>query len=292
MKETEQVILNTNEIIDEQNNETISNHPYIINEGEHISHTSGNILLEQMNFFKFKTKLNLYINELNSKKVYKFWDAYGLTQYKRGAIETAIQKGICLDYDKLNEDLEDFFDGKIDDFPANIEALRQICEIKLIESRLLGLFETEIREEQSQGSISLLQAITSTTSFIYSMYESGLPQHSELMKNINSEDYFYYLEKGLLNTRLIDMDKDEVLKKYLAMPMDLLNSMLLVADECKLKRNQINELLDNINCYIKELHQHNVDCAKDFKDSLMQINNEYQTYEISTIKKEDDYSIQ
>ena len=269
----------------------VSNHPYIVSEGLHSSYVSGNIILEQMSFYKFKLRLNLILDELNSKVATNFWDSYGLVQGKRSVIEDAIQKGFCLDYAKLNEDCDKFFNGENDNFAENIETLRQLSEIKLAESRLLGMFESEIKEEQAQGNVCILQAITSTTDFIYSMYDSGLPQYCELMRSLVADHFFYHEEKGLLKTKYVEVSKDEALTAYLTMPTELLNSMILLADECKIDVETVKELLDNIDEFVAQLHESNNEYALAYKEAVSAVCNENQTYEMSA-KKIDDYSIQ
>ncbi len=280
----------------------ISKHPYILTEGEHISHVSSNLLSEQINFYNLKNKITDDLYDCDAKKAVnktyiKYWEAYGMLRGTKSVIEKAIQKGLRLNYEALFKEIDKFINNNdyiiTTDFIANFETLRQLSEVKLIESKLLALYEKEIKDEIEGGHVAILQGITSTTDFIYAMYPTGLSSITNLMQNINSEEFFKKNEKGKIFTKEIEKTREEALGDYLSIPTQLMDEMFVALDELDFTEDEVQELVTIILTFVDNLDELNVDIAEAFRESVQPtVDNESQQYEISDKKREDDYSIQ
>lgn len=273
-----------------------SEHPYILTEGGHTAYVGQNILVEQLNFFKFKVGLNYYISQIKDKKAVAFWSAYGLLRGQRSPIEDAIQKGFQLNYEALQVDCANFFENKDYKFAGNIESLYQLSQIKLIESRLLGLFEHEMQREKEAGSVAIESAITATTDFIYTMFASGLAQYSEIMGALTQETIFEK-EEGTLRKKAVEVNKNEALTNYLSLPMELYHSMLLVIDECDMTEEQIDEFVKTVDNFIVDLsigYKTYADIFRELVDNANiaqnNVSNEEQQYVPNPTRNKDDYS--
>lgn len=281
--------------------ECVSQHPFILSEGEHISHVSPNILVEQMQFYTLRNKITDGILDFDAKKpvkktFFKYWNFYGMLRGESSVIEEAIQKGLRLNYEVLYKEVDKFIENDEydinSDFLNNFESLRQLSEVKLIESKLLALFDKEIQRETDTGSVAILQGITSTTDFIYSMYPTGLPLFTDMMKNISSVNFFKKVEKGRLISKVVDKTREEALSEYLNIPTQLLDQMFEVTNDVDLSKEDVENLVDSIIDFVTNLNDLNEAYADAFKQASTPIvDNESQTYEISDKKREDDYSI-
>ena len=280
----------------------ISKHPYILTEGEHISHVSSNLLSEQINFYNLKNKITDDLYDCDAKKAVnktyiKYWEAYGMLRGTKSVIEKAIQKGLRLNYEALFKEIDKFINNNdyiiTTDFIANFETLRQLSEVKLIESKLLALYEKEIKDEIEGGHVAILQGITSTTDFIYAMYPAGLAAVTNLMQTINSEKFFKKVEKGKILSKEIDKTREEALTDYLSLPTELMDEMFIATDELNLTEEEVNEFVNTVLTFVDNLDGLNINIAEAFRESVQPVvDNESQPYEISDKKREDDYSIQ
>ena len=278
--------------------DSVSEHPYILSDGMHTPYVSDNILVEQLQFYAFKRVLNNELIDENAKGVSKdildYWSFYGMLSGERSIIESAIQKGFRLNYDALYEDIEKFQseDGYIidDDFINKFEGLRQLCEIKVIESRLLAMFDKEIQHEGEKGEVTLLQGIVGATDFIYSLYPSGFPLHTDLMRDMDSSTFFKVSYKGVVQDK--ELEREDALMKYLDLPVQLLDDIFIVSAEIDVSEEFMQKFVENLADFVDKLESMNMQHASAYKEPVSNVYNENQTYEPNSTKKEDDYSIQ
>lgn len=285
----------------------VSENPFISNEGEHTSFVANNILVEQILFYSFKNVVNGMLvddkgNLCVDDSVLDYWSSYGMLKGQRSVFEEAIQKGMQFNYENLYAVIEKFTeDGKpyeIDDkFKNTFEALRQICEVKLIESTLLSMYDKEIQREGECGEVAILQGITASTDFIYSMYQTGLPTYTDLMRNMDSIEFFkYYTEKRRFRLGAKEeehlLSREEALTKYLNLPIELIDEILDVVEEAKAGDDFIESFTEGLSEFIGQLDELNIQHADAYKKAVTEINNESQTYQPADTKRADDYSIQ
>ena len=296
-------VKNNDEIVEESNIEIVDNevmeceedystsgHPYIFTEGKQYKYASGNVLFEQMNFYKFKTALNVYLQEKKDKKLNRFFSAYGLLYGERSCIEDAIQKGFQLNYANMRDDLEALFENGDRALIGNIETLRQLSHVKLIENRLLTMFKNEILQEESKGEVALAQAISSTATFIYAMYGTNLSGITDIMCQLTDDNFFVEYQGKLLKKR-VELTKEEALTKFLQVPIELVDSMIMVANSFNIDEEKQELIFDSIDNFIQAMAQSNAGYAEQFKQLVSKgMGESNQPYE-KTEKKADDFSI-
>ncbi len=279
--------------------ECLSKHPYIKTEGGHTSHVAENILVEQVLFYNFKNSVNVGVvnaklNKAFTKDDFIYWSNYGMLKEQNCILEDAIQKGLKLNYEVLDECVRNFNnDNKYDisiEFIENFESLVQLANIKLIESKLLALFEKNIDREYGSGEINILQSITTATDFIYSMHQTNLLHYTKIMKELSVEDFFTKTE-GRLITKTTNLTKEEALTKYLALPMMIFDEIIEFALMSNCEEKYINELQEQLSNFVENLVDMNDQVAKTFKESFENAIQDNQVYMPNNERRHDDYSI-
>ena len=281
-------------VISQVDNDEIKNsadHPYILDLGGHVSYVGENILLEQMAFRKFKKAINFVImSGKQDKKALQYWKSYGMLPDQMSAFEQAILKGVKLDYNEIAKEFNEMCEGKSFDFLAHFESLSQICQIKTIESKLLGIYDNEIQREKNNGEVSIYQSIVTATEFIYRMFATGLAEHTELMKEISFDSYFVNETKSWFRKKTSEYPKDILLEDYLELPKNLINKCLEVACEIGVSEKDLEMLCDSLEDLTMEFSNSNAETINMIRNQIENSNmlsNESMEYIRPTVDKED-----
>lgn len=272
---------------------SVSRHPYILTEGQHYRYVAGNVILQQVGFYKFKLALREFLKDRKNKQYKRFFSTYGLLDGQRSCIEDAIQKGFQLNYVKMKEDLDKLANGNDRTLIGNIETLKQLSHIKLIESRLVTMFNDDIVQEQYCGELDIAQAIASATKFVYAMYGQGWAESTDIMMHLTEEDFFVERD-GLILKREVELSKEEALKKYLQIPVDLINAMISIADFYDISSEKKDQIFDKIEESLSVMAKSNAVYAEQFKEMVEASNAEKESEQKDKKKdrkKEDDFSI-
>lgn len=268
-----------------------ADHPYILDLGGHSSYVAENILLEQMSFRKIKKAINYVIlSGKQDKKGLQYWGSYGMLPDQMSPFEQAILKGVKFDYQEIAKDFNNMCQGTSNDFLMRFEALSQICQIKTIESKLLSIFDNEIEREKSNGQIAIYQNIVTATEFIYSLFATGLAEHTDLMKEISFDGYFVEETKKWFGTKRNELPKDILLEDYLELPKNLINQCIDVAIEYDISKEDLEELcnaLENLTLEFSEANSQAIKAIRNQIESANIMSNESMEYARSDIDKKD-----
>ena len=269
------------ENIDEEPCKNIADHPYILDFGGHRAYVGENILLEQMNFRKFKNAVNkvILMSKTNRNGV-KYWQSLGMMPDQISIFEQAILKGMKLDYKEMINDFNAMSTTESMVFIERIESLWQLCQIKTIESKLLATFNSDIEREKSNGEGIIYQNIATATEFIYTMFSTGLAEHTKLMRQINFDTYFVNeAKKGLFKKKKGEFSKDILIEDYLELPKMLVNECLDLADSLDLTEEEYNSITDGIEQLTQILYKGNEERMNALRSSMNYQINESMEYQ-------------
>lgn len=258
-----------------------ADHPYITDLGEHSAYVGENILLEQMSFRKFKNAIHIArIAENADKHEVAFWKDYGMGLDQLSVFELAILRGVKFDYQAIANEFNDYVEKKSSDFAVNFYSLSRICELKIIESKLLGLFDTEIQQQKANGEVTLLQNIITATEYMYSLFAVGLAEYTDLMESLDSEAFFKQTtKKGLLRkTITADYPKEVLLEDYLEMPKNLTNECLAVASKMELTDEELKTVSEMLDMLVSAYDNVNKESIQELRATLAYANNESMPY--------------
>lgn len=281
----------TKTLVDSDAMKNSADHPYILDLGGHSSYVGENILFEQMMFRKIKKAINLVIlSAKRDRKAMQYWENYGMLPDQMSSFEQAILKGVKFDYQAIASDFNDMCEGRSLDFIARFESLYQICQIKTIESKLLSIFDDEIQREKNNGQVAIYQNIATATEYIYSLFATGLAEHTDLMKRTTFNDYFVKETKKWFGKKQGEYPRDVLLEDYLEIPKHLTNECIEVAVDIGISGDELKELCDSLEGLTQAFSDANAETIKAIREKIGSsniLNNESMEYSRPNVDKRD-----
>lgn len=220
----------------------ITKHPFITDVGNPTAVIASSAVANKVSFYNFKGELERIYNEnyqlmynnmvlsyfedkIRYQKMKSLFSELGIFfNNKTGVFDRAIELGMVLDYEAMVKSYEDTMDimkngfGDREDqtitFFRNMYSLMQICELKVLEGKILNLFSTQIEKENVNGDISTLSAIENSTAILYYVIQTP---HAFFGKH-RLHDEVKKLSK-IADKNLNEKQKIQLLSKYANLPL-------------------------------------------------------------------------
>lgn len=253
----------------------ITNHPFILDLGNPTAVISSNVLANKVSFNNFKGELERIYNESSQqisnnlvfayfqdkvryqklKSIFSNFEVY--FDDKSGILDRALELGMVFNFEEMVKSFEDTIkyskqlgEEAYNPFFNYMTSLIQICELKVLEGKLLQLFSEQIERENLNGDISTMSAIQNSTAILYYVIQTPFAffgkhrLHDEVKK----------LSK-IADKDLGAKDKIQLLSKYANLPLIVYKNTLenMFNQKENLDEGAIKEYYESVNNSIMDI---------------------------------------